>query len=423
MAEYRLLQADTNKSLELMVLHAVNVEGMTLYGSPMEMSGRKVQAVVKGIDGGQSGELPEEIIYRVSEAEIKAAQASLKASEARMAADAAMGELSALSLGLSQKADLSSGRVPYSQLPEFPVGRKVNVANKAARLALSVYGDLTIAYESDTGDAWGLDANQDPAIDASWSPLGNTMAIGVASFNGRTGNIAPQSGDYIAAMISETPEKRFVTSSQISEWDAKPGPAEISSAISLALSGDDLPFESKQHAADTYMPKGDRDKAGGVAPLGQDKKVPAANLPPPVDTSGLIPSTAKGAASGVAPLDTGARVPIVNLPAHLPRSIRIWRDLPTNQQVPGVWKSNNSGNEMIVFLRSTENTSSSRFFRGVIRKDASDTNGLEFASDAQTGTTPRRVTITLFVPPGYQYMIGGEGGTTASTILAWREMS
>lgn len=54
MQEYKLLQSDTTLGLERMVIAALNEQGMTLYGNPMEFGGRKVQAVIKGapIDGG-----------------------------------------------------------------------------------------------------------------------------------------------------------------------------------------------------------------------------------------------------------------------------------------------------------------------------------------------------------------------------------
>lgn len=52
MQEYKLLQSDTTLGLERMVIAALNEQGMTLYGNPMEFGGRKVQAVVKGITSG-----------------------------------------------------------------------------------------------------------------------------------------------------------------------------------------------------------------------------------------------------------------------------------------------------------------------------------------------------------------------------------
>lgn len=290
MQEYKILQSDSTHGLEMLVKEAINAGEMQLYGEASEFGGRKCQVVVKGIASPGTPSLPggndtpEAVLLRIATAEMKAAQAALTASEAKGAAEVASANLATIALEVSRKADLVSGKVPYDQLPEFPVGRKVNVPDKAARLALTNYTDLTIAYQSDTGDAWGLDANADATVEANWSRLGNAQAVGVQSFNGRTGNIAPQPGDYITSMIPEALGKRYVTEAQITAWTAKPGPDEITSAINQALAGGNLPFETKEHAADTYLAKASRGAANGVAPLGVDNKIPAIHLP--VQTGG-----------------------------------------------------------------------------------------------------------------------------------------
>lgn len=485
MQEYKILQSDSTHGLEMLVKEALNVAGMQLYGDASEFGGRKVQIVTKGVQSGSGagGEVtPADVLVRVAEAELKAAQANLKATEAKGSADNANAQLAFLTLELSRKADLTSGKVPYDQLPEFPVGRKVNVPNKAARLALTNYTDLTIAYEADTGDAWGLDANADASLELNWSRLGNAQAVGVQSFNGRTGNIGPQQGDYITSMVPEALGKRYVTEDQIASWTAKAGPAEITAAINQALAGGDLPFETKQHATDTYLPKAQVGIPGGVAPLGADRKVPAANLPDvavvdltpylkkdqrgaasgvaplgtdskvpaanlpaapdlapymlassrgavggvaPLDSLGKVSSSLlyRNAANGIAPLDADTKVPLFNLPAFMPQSQRVWRTVAAAQRTFNAFRTNNSKNEMIVFVRSTENTSASRWIRGVIRKDANDSEGPAFLSDSQAGTVARRVTLTLHVPAGYQYLIGTDGGTSAATTDTWHEMS
>jgi hypothetical protein len=363
---------------------------------------------------------PEEIFYRISLAESKAAEAALRASEARGAADAATGSLSSIALGISGKADLVGGKVPYSQLPEFPVGRKVNVPDKAARLALPAYADLTIAYQSDTGDAWGLDANADPATDANWSKLGNAQATGVTSFNGRTGNLAPQDGDYTAAMIAETLAKRYVSTDQIAAWDAKPGRSDITAAINQALASGDLPFESAQHAADTYLPKSAKGSAGGVAPLGSDGKVPASNLPAAPDTSGFLKTSDKGAVSGVAPLDAGQRVPIANLPAFVPQSKRIWREVKASRVV-GTYYKNLSKNEQLVRVRHKATTATGRFTQIVVRA-SSVTQWFEF-NTIKPSSLGSQEEVMAVVPADWEYSVTTQGGTTdISLIDLWYEM-
>lgn len=61
-----------------------------------------------------------------------------------------------------------------------------------------------------------------------------------------------------------------------------------------------------------YLPADEKGAPGGVAPLDEQGKVPAANLPATADA---IPLSQKGAAGGVAPLDDQGKVPVANLPA------------------------------------------------------------------------------------------------------------
>ena len=119
-------------------------------------------------------------------------------------ATALSAKLDASAVGVSV-ASLVAGKVPASQLPDPAAGRKVTVANQAARLALDPWDDLTIAYQVDTQATWGLNANDDPSAPANWSLMGSFAASGVASFNGRTGPVEPQTGDYTAAQVGADP--------------------------------------------------------------------------------------------------------------------------------------------------------------------------------------------------------------------------
>jgi hypothetical protein len=373
--------------------------------------------------------------------------------------------LTAIDASLMSKAPLVNGKVPYENLPEFPVGRKVNVANRAARLALSVYSDITIAYQSDTGDAWGLDANADPAIDANWSKLGNAQAIGVASFNGRTGQIGPMSGDYNAGLITELVDKRFVSQEQITRWDASAGGGVSSfngrtgSIVPLAADYTaDMITESstkkfvttaqaaswdakettagsqakasaaqtaavasaKTYADSTFIPLSQKNVANGIAPLGADSRVPAANLPAPVDISGLIPLTQKGAVSGVAPLGTNSRVPSANLPTYLPQTKRIWREVK-GQRVVGTYYKNLSGNEQIVHVRHKATTTTGRFTQIVVR--ASSVSQWFSFSTLSPSSLGSQEEVMASVPADWEYAVTNQGGTTdISMIDTWYEM-
>lgn len=275
---------------------------------------------------------------------------------------------------LLSKANLVDGKVPYEQLPEFPVGRKVNVTNKAARLALPIYTDLTIAYESDTGDAWGLDANDDPAIDSNWSKLGNSQGIGVASFNGRTGNIGPMAGDYDATKITETVAKRFVSESQINTWNDKE--TTVGSQVKATA--------VKTYADETFIPNSKIGVSGGVAKLGDDGKFLAENLP--VDNS-------------------------------------VWRNVLA-ERTYNSYRANNTGKAMEVYLRGANNTNINRVIIVNMRQGAGFPTFI-FRSAVNTAEGGRSPQITVKVPNGWQYAAQIAGGTPNNKdgFEAWYEFS
>jgi hypothetical protein len=430
--EYRLVEKDGKMTMEAQ-LKSLMENGWTLYGDPFTAYGLSAQAVVKGnvptFPGPSgSGEIPAELLARIATVEDKATGMAATLVEHD-------GEL----LG---KASLVNGKVPYDQLPAIPVGRKVNVANQAARLALSVYADLTIAYQSDTGDAWGLDANANPATAANWSKLGNAQALGVSSFNSRTGNIGPQTGDYTTEMVSETPAKRYVTTEQIALWNQAPNPGLIDDKIAAQKTADGLVYETKEHANDTFLSKGSRGAASGVAPLDANQKVPSANLPAPPDISGLIPASQKGqangvatldstgklvagqstrgVANGVAPLDANSRVPIANLPAYLPQAKREWRDVKASRVV-GTYYKNVTGSEQLIRVRHKSLTNSGRFTQIVVRFN-SGTKWYDFTT-MKNGSIGTQEEVMTIVPADWEYAVTTQGGTTdISLIDTWYEM-
>ena len=119
-------------------------------------------------------------------------------------ATALSAKLDASAVGVSV-ASLVAGKVPASQLPDPAAGRKVIVADQAARLALPVWDDLTIAYQSSDSTTWGLDADANPSVAGNWTLMGSTAADGVSTFNGRTGVVLPQAGDYTAVQVGADP--------------------------------------------------------------------------------------------------------------------------------------------------------------------------------------------------------------------------
>lgn len=113
-----------------------------------------------------------------------------------------------------------TGKIPAALIPNLPGARKVVVADQNERLALSVYNDLTIAYQADDGSTWGLGGGQNPSVVENWTQLGEVLSNVVNSFNGRTGNVIPVAGDYTTDQITEG-VKKFVTDSEKTSWSNK----------------------------------------------------------------------------------------------------------------------------------------------------------------------------------------------------------
>lgn len=465
-AGYKLLMG-TAASLQAQCTNQLAM-GWQLVGDATIIANQATQAMVSGnvqiypkIPEG-SGEVPdlEPLIAQITGAQSSATAANAGVANANTALAAQQSQITALSGDLLGKAPLVNNKVPYENLPAFPVGRKVTVANATARLALSSHTDLTIAYEQDTADAWGLNPNDDPSIEANWTKLGNAQATGVISFNGRAGNIAPESGDYHTGMITEAAEKRFVSPAQIASWNQGVKAADVDTKIAAQKTADDAVFLTKTAATASYLlktekgaanglvplgadslipaqyippagavdlsgliPKTQINAANGVAPLGSDSKVPAINLPTPVSIAGLIPTSQKGAVNGVAPLGADSRVPIGNLPAHLPQTKRIWRDVKELRTV-GSWFTNNSNNEMLVHVRAVVSTNANRFVSLQIRENSS---GTIFVFNS-TVLTPMPSGIgyadscTISVPVGWQYQLATVGGTTIALTERWYEL-
>jgi len=303
------------------------------------------------------------------------------------------------------KADLVNGRVPLSQLPDLPVGRKLSVANEAARLALPVHPDITIAYQLDTGGAWVLDANENPSIQSNWDILGNAQASGVATWNGRAGNVAPQSGDYITNQISETVDKMFLTPAKEAKWDGYQTSINIVSSVANTAN-------NKADAATSNITTL-TNRVGAVETSAASKITQAT-----ADTR-YLQKTDRAVANGVAPLNASNIVPSNFLPSHLPQTKRIWREVKGGRVV-GSYYTNNSNNELEIFVRHKPTTSTTRYTQIVVRESAaSQWFNFTTTQSSAVGTTD---CVSATVPTGWQYAVTTNGGTTIDLIESWYEL-
>lgn len=94
----------------------------------------------------------------------------------------------------------ASGKIPTSELPQIDTVERNTVANQAARLALPVSTKFRITIQNDVQRQFYLDPNLDPSVSANWVD-GGSVASAVTSFNSRTGNVTPQTGDYTASQV------------------------------------------------------------------------------------------------------------------------------------------------------------------------------------------------------------------------------
>lgn len=188
------------------------------------------------------------------------------------------GSIKELETKVDTKADLVGGKIPMSQLPELPTGRKIAVANTAARLELEVHTDITIAYQQDDGVAYILGAGDNPAEAAKWQPLSSTQGSGITAWNGRTGVVTPQAGDYTSNMITTTSDNRFVRDVDISRWDAKATTSEViasTSSLRTEVAQKYVPLTTND-----FIRVDTRGKANGTPTLNSQGIVPTNQLPP-----------------------------------------------------------------------------------------------------------------------------------------------
>lgn len=110
----------------------------------------------------------------------------------------------------------ASGKLETTQLPALAITDTFVVNSQAAMLALAAQqGDVCI--RTDLNDSFIL-TTSDPTVLASWQEL-ETPVDGVATFNGRTGNVMPATGDYTAAQVGAEPFFAAGTTSQYRRGD------------------------------------------------------------------------------------------------------------------------------------------------------------------------------------------------------------
>lgn len=105
-----------------------------------------------------------------------------------------------------------AGKLDGGQLPALAITETFVVADEAAMLALTAQqGDVAVRADIDT--TYILTAEPASTL-ANWQELLSPTAGAVTSFNGRTGAVVPQSGDYTPAQVGAEPSITAGTTAQ-----------------------------------------------------------------------------------------------------------------------------------------------------------------------------------------------------------------
>lgn len=96
-----------------------------------------------------------------------------------------------------------AGKVPSSQLPPLSLTDVSVVGSQAAQLALTAQeGDVAVRTDQQ-GEAYVHNGGSTGTM-ADWTSIsGPAGSAGVTTFNGRTGTVSPQAGDYTSTQISD----------------------------------------------------------------------------------------------------------------------------------------------------------------------------------------------------------------------------
>lgn len=119
----------------------------------------------------------------------------------------------------------SNNKIPASYI-DVVQARHLILTNDAQRLALPMIQNLTIVAQlNGAGDQddrmYYLNGGLDPSVDSNWHVGSSPIIEGVSSFNGRTGSITPQTGDYTADQVNETATRLFVSPAEKTTWSGK----------------------------------------------------------------------------------------------------------------------------------------------------------------------------------------------------------
>lgn len=271
-------------------------------------------------------------------------------------------------IGFSEDFDLSALQAKITSIEDIVTSPATGLVKKVSDLTTKTAANeqLTLAVNAKVDST----AANTVALDQRVSTLEERPSVtsGVKSFNGRLGDVAPQTGDYITDWISESLTKQFVSPEQKAEWSSKETPAGAQTKANTAQTN------AKTYADATFLPRNQRGAVNGVAPLGSDYKIPAEYLPP--------------------------------IPAPVARN---WYSVK-NTTPYNTWTLNDSGGDQIVYSRHGTTNATKRPIIRLRRRGTTEQFDFETNYVSSTGITRYNIN-TVTVPTGWEWTIFfNEGG-------------
>lgn len=179
-------------------------------------------------------------------------------------------------------ATLENGKVPVSQLPDSVVGAVTYKGTWAANVALDPAAPANKGhyYVVSANGSFNMNGITDWKIGdwvisngTVWQKIDNTDAI--SSWNGRTGAVVPQSGDYNTSQVTENAANRYYTAARVLAELLSgflPNNAPITTADSVLSA-----FNKAQGQINNRENIANKGAVNGYAGLGSDSRISPAN--------------------------------------------------------------------------------------------------------------------------------------------------
>ena len=134
---------------------------------------------------------------------------------------------------------------------------------------------------------------------------------GVTTFNGRTGAVTPQAGDYTAAMVGARADNWMPTADEV-------GAVPVGRTVNgKPLNADITLGAGDVGAVPTTTTVNGKSLSGNISLTADDVGARPNTWTPTADDVGAIPASQKGANNGIAELDSTGRVPSTQLPSYV----------------------------------------------------------------------------------------------------------